>query len=231
MWFDDSDAEAKLLSFLNGQANSPDGVAVLDRDETSFLDLGCGNGSLLFALRDDGWRGPMLGADYSAQSVALAKQIDQKRAENGEEEEEDHGGQSSGREINFAQWDVLFGPLTTAIQGPQREGWDVVLDKGTFDAICLSEERDATGRRVCEGYPGRVLQLVKQGGFFLVTSCNWTEGELKAWFEGAVERGEGGFVQAGRVRYPAFVFGGAEGQTISSLWFRKRAPGMLGAGS
>lgn len=230
MWFDDSNAEAKLLSFLDEQTDSPSGVVVLNRDETSFLDLGCGNGSLLFALRDDGWRGTMLGVDYSAQSVALAKQIDQKRREKGEEEE-DHSGHNSGEEIDFAEWDVLLGAFTTAIRGPKGEGWDVVLDKGTFDAICLSEERDATGRRVCEGYPGRVLQLMKPGGFFLVTSCNWTEAELKAWFEGAVEGEEGGFVQAGRVRYPAFVFGGKEGQTISSLWFRKRAPEMLGPDS
>src|SRR5690606_31639001 len=49
VWFDDSDAEAKILDFL--ASHFP--PSTLPRSETSFLDLGCGNGSLLFALRDD----------------------------------------------------------------------------------------------------------------------------------------------------------------------------------
>jgi len=46
---------------------------------TTFLDVGTGNGHLLFALRDAGWEGYMLGVDYSAASIRLARQIGQKR--------------------------------------------------------------------------------------------------------------------------------------------------------
>ena len=110
-------------------------------------------------------------------------------------------------------------------------GWDVVLDKGTFDAVSLSDERDGTGRRICEGYRSRVLRLLRPGGIFLLTSCNWTEAELRGWFEGAEEPstaafggGGGGarFEQAGRIEYPSFSFGGAKGQTISTVCFVKR---------
>jgi len=93
------------------------------------------------------------------------------------------------------------------------------LDKGTFDAICLSDEKDEQGRRICEGYKDRIAALVKpHGGLFIVTSCNWTEGELRAWF---VEGTGGEFEEWGRVEYRAFVFGGAKGQTISTLCFRR----------
>lgn len=215
VWFDDSDAEAKLLQFLEGleegSITAADGVT-LDKTSTSFLDLGCGNGSLLFALREEGWRGRCLGVDYSGESVALARQIAGSGAVAGDEA------------VEFAEWDVLRGPYDAVLLGAQGQGWDVVHDKGTFDAISLSDEADARGRRVSEGYKARVVRLVRTGGLFLVTSCNWTEAELEGWFgEGAADvEGGGRFVRVGRVEYPSFSFGGVKGQTISTLCFQRR---------
>ncbi|CAI4218012.1 unnamed protein product [Parascedosporium putredinis] len=94
------------------------------------------------------------------------------------------------------------GDTSPVLSGDQDAGWDVVLDKGTFDAICLSDQLDDRGRRICEGYKEKVPTLVRPGGLFVVTSCNWTEEELRAW---------------------AFTFGGAKGQTISTLCFRRRS--------
>jgi hypothetical protein len=134
--------------------------------------------------------------------------------------------------VDFKAWDVLNGPLddvraaqnttTTTSSG----GWDLVLDKGTFDAISLSGERDGQGRRICEGYGARVLQLLRTGGLFLVTSCNWTEAELKEWFDGKTWAEAGTETGArlrlaGRIAYPVFSFGGVKGQTISTLCFEK----------
>lgn len=147
--------------------------------------------------------------DYSAKSVSLARQI----AEASEETASD------GR-LSFREWDVLAGDYGLVLQGGQSEGWDVVLDKGTFDAISLSDEKDSSGRRLCEGYKERVLQLVKRNsGLFILTSCNWTEEELRKWFR--KESGEDGFEVEGRVEYRTFSFGGAKGQTISTLCFRR----------
>lgn len=222
VWFDDSDAEAKLLQFLEGLADgeqetsSTEPAVALDQQSTSFLDLGCGNGSLLFALREEGWRGRCLGVDYSGESVALARQIAGSGAVAGDDE------------VEFAEWDVLrsdYGAVLGAqAQEGQEQGWDVVHDKGTFDAISLSDEADARGRRVSEGYKARVIRLVRPGGLFLVTSCNWTEAELEGWFgEGSADvEGGGSFVRVGRVEYPSFSFGGVKGQTISTLCFQKR---------
>lgn len=122
-------------------------------------------------------------------------------------------------------WDVFQSGYEVVLGGEdsaQREGWDVVLDKGTFDAISLSEEKDSQGRRICEGYKGRIVNLVKKGGLFLVTSCNWTEEELEGWFgESSARVQEGEFVKVGKVNYPSFSFGGVKGQTISTLCFQR----------
>lgn len=144
----------------------------------------------------------MLGVDYSERSVEFAARI---AADKG-----------YTRAIEFERWDIMTEDARAKVlQGEQQRGWDVVLDKGTFDAISLSEEKDALGRRIVEGYKERVVPLVRDGGVFLVTSCNWTEEELKGWFEG------GALEVLGRVEYRSFSFGGRKGQTISSVCFRK----------
>ncbi|KAK3368111.1 S-adenosyl-L-methionine-dependent methyltransferase [Podospora didyma] len=271
VWFDDSDAEAKILSFLDETAERGD--YGIDRRKAAVLDLGCGNGSLLFALRDDGWAGQLRGVDYSPQSVALARKVDlsrrrqqpqqqqhQQQDEEEEEEEEEEKkeveeGENEGVvEVDFKVWDVLRGPLddvrvvvvdgfsspaaaaaTTEKQqeGENGAGYDLVLDKGTFDAVSLSDERDAQGRRVCERYGARVFELLRPGGVFLVTSCNWTETELREWFEGTETGSRSGdnnndgatttvmLRKVGRIEYPSFSFGGVKGQTISTLCFEK----------
>lgn len=212
VWFDDSDAEAKIVSFLDDHGESD---FSLSRSSSRILDLGCGNGSLLFALHDDGWTGNLLGVDYSEESVRLAQAVRKTRGE----EEEGEGKETVG-EVEFKEWDVLAGDFSVV----GDEGiWDLILDKGTFDAVSLSGERDGKGRRICEGYGERVVKLLRKGGVFLVTSCNWTETELKAWFEGtnADVPVEGRLRQVGRIAYPSFSFGGVKGQTISTLCFEK----------
>ena len=224
-WFDDSDAEAKVVQLLADLADPDSSVApgadiTLDQSTTSFLDLGCGNGSLLLGLRDDGWAGPMLGVDYSTQSVSLAQRVAAQRLEDSD---------GDFPEVLFREWDVVAGPIPDALNttdpaSPQE--WDVVLDKGTFDAISLSDETDAQGRRLNEAYRDRIWRLVRpRGGLFIITSCNWTEAELRRWFDGVGGEGEGeqkgGLVEVARVQYRTFSFGGVKGQTISTLCFRR----------
>ena len=174
----------------------------LDTSTTSFLDIGTGNGEMLFLLREEGgFEGKMVGVDYSQGSV----QFCHKRSEDLEEEG------LEVRKIEFEEWDIMH----SVPREEWKEGFHVVLDKGTFDAISLSEETDEEGKRLCEGYRGKVESLVKKGGYFLVTSCNWTEEELKKWFEG------GKLGAVGRVEYPVFTFGGQTGQSISTVCFKK----------
>ncbi len=168
IWFSDSGTEEKILQYLDDLANED--VLHKSTSETatasSFLDLGTGNGHLLFALRDEDWQGKMLGLDYSHASIDLACQIEEGRSDSLEQIEES-GSHHEHIPVEFRQHDIL-----SPYSGDER--FDVLLDKGTFDAISLSSETHANGRRICESYRSSVKPFLKAGGLFIITSCNWT---------------------------------------------------------
>jgi len=108
----------------------------------------------------------MLGVDYSEKSIELAVDIAKERRLDGD--------------VEFVCADVVREhPMKWA-----GEPFDVVLDKGTFDAISLSDELLEDGRKLMEGYAEQIVQTVKPGKWFIITSCNWTEDELKRKLEG-----------------------------------------------
>ncbi|KKA18124.1 S-adenosylmethionine-dependent methyltransferase [Rasamsonia emersonii CBS 393.64] len=306
-WFAEHKAPEKVLRFLTSKKFplSPRNTIPSTRRrrpqqqqrqhrEPSILDLGTGNGSMLALLRKKGgFKGPMVGVDYSPQSVQLARELQRLKLhsayESGleseeEEEEEDYedldaiGGASHpssdnhtpdpddeeheelvaaddvgsaqavrvSDEIRFEEWDILAPgneeALTTASSGANRIDWfpyktggfDIVLDKGTFDAVSLSadvidddedddKEKEKKGdkrvqRRVCERYPRIATKLVRKGGFLVVTSCNWTEDELIRWFTARNDQDEkDGLDVWDRIEYPRFRFGGQEGQGVCTI--------------
>lgn len=191
--------------------------------EPSILDLGTGNGSMLTLLREEGgFSGPMVGVDYSVKSIELARRL---------------AGQGEGDGgIRFEVWDILDprheGDIRSGVFGKEVDwfpfeqgGFDIVLDKGTFDAVSLSAEGGS--KRICEKYPGVALGLVRKGGFLIITSCNWTESELVSWFT-AGDHGDGDgdgdgdcFTVYDRVEYPKFRFGGQEGQGVCTICFQR----------
>ncbi|KAG2018020.1 chaperone, variant 3 [Coprinopsis cinerea AmutBmut pab1-1] len=154
-------------------------------DNPTILEVGSGNGTLLFGLHEAGY-GPTLlaGIDYSMGAVKLARGIAvQKTKEGRDEEDEDEAGEEVEKEsgkagadqILFDQCDFLEDtPLALPIhsEGAKRERktgvWDLLLDKGTYDAIALGE-KDEQGRSPAVRYPGRVVRLLKPGGIFLIT--------------------------------------------------------------
>ena len=184
VWFSESGAAEKILDFLCSSKLQ------LSKQSTSFLDLGTGNGELLFSLRrEGGFVGSMLGIDYSAYSVALTQTI--------------AASDEVTKDISFLERDILDVSMKCDV-------YDVVLDKGTFDAICLS------GRHgVEELYREQVQKMIKPGGLFLITSCNWTEEELRQWLEGDSLHFHD------KIAYPKIQFGGHVGQSITSICFRK----------
>ncbi|KAJ5615796.1 hypothetical protein N7537_000910 [Penicillium hordei] len=137
--------------------------------------------------------------------------------------------------IQFEEWDILGSKALLSETGlkvspssaseetlpwfPYQEGgFDIVLDKGTFDAVSLAD--DAKSTRVCERYPDIARRLVRRGGFLIVTTCNWTEEELVHWFTGDRTSGDRLAVW-GRVEYPRFRFGGHEGQGVCTVCFQR----------
>lgn len=228
---------------------------------------------LALLRKKGGFRGEMVGVDYSARSVELARELqrlkihsaylsgsedDSEDEGEGEEEEEDvvvsNGAETAqaipvpeenkDMVIRFEEWDILNSEGELDEEGRldwfpyEQGGFDIVLDKGTFDAVSLSEEvveektegkeeASAGGkviqRRVCERYPGIARRLVRKGGFLVVTSCNWTEEELVRWFTGEEAKGPGSdrLEVWGRVEYPKFRFGGQEGQGVCTVCFQR----------
>lgn len=192
-------------------------------ETAAVLDLGTGNGQLLLAVWAGGFRGPMTGLDYSKASVEFAAKVVQKEvqelADDGEEEE----AEAMKSRFTFRHADFL----AEDNWNEAKEKWDVVLDKGTLDAIALADTKysvkiesgdgsEAVAKTGVQVYPVKVAAMLAPGtGLFLITSCNFTEPELVALMEGS-----GLFEKAGRVEYPAFWYGGVKGQTVSTVAFK-----------
>lgn len=128
----------------------------------TILEVGAGNGALLFALQEAGYQGDRIqGVDYSEGAVKLARAVGATRGEGCED-------------IVFNACDFLREyppPLDGSVSEDVAE-WDLVLDKGTFDAIALAD-KDEQGNAPADGYPPRIGRVVKPGGYFLIvcTSC------------------------------------------------------------
>ncbi|KAI9440012.1 S-adenosyl-L-methionine-dependent methyltransferase [Lactarius indigo] len=168
------------------------------------LEIGSGNGTMLFALRDAGYAASHLtGLDYSPDAVKLARLIAPTR---------------NGEEIAFHLCDFLRESPPFVTGRPDAPGlWDLLLDKGTYDAIALGE-KDELGRSPQAAYPAQASRLLKEGGYFLITSCNFTEEELKASFI----KPETNFEFYSRVKHPSISFGGKTGSVYTTVAFKKR---------
>lgn len=160
---------------------------------------------MLFAMLDgyQEWQGELIGVDYSAHSVKLAQQIcmSRKRLQQSEDEKE------ARSQPEFYQWDLINDLPGTWLS----DGFDIVLDKGTFDAISLSSDR------ICQSYRSRILPLLKPGAYFIITSCNWTKDELLQWFV----HDDGNLTCCDEAKYSTFSFGGKQGQSVCTLVFQR----------
>lgn len=187
-WFNDNDAEQRMVDFVT------ENLAEFDNKESKVIDLGTGNGHLLFALCEDDFAATMLGVDYSEESVSFAKEI----------------AASKEYDVSFAQADIF-----DASWNPGE--FDIVLDKGTLDAIALSGLTVGENKRpVVEVYHTVIEKILKKNGVFLITSCNFTQEELTKIVQSEhLEVWE-------TIKYPVFEFGGVKGSTICSIAFVKK---------
>ncbi|KAM7047479.1 EEF1A lysine methyltransferase 2 isoform 2-T2 [Acridotheres tristis] len=94
----------------------------------------------------------------------------------------------------------------------ELSGFDICIDKGTFDAISL-DPSDAVGKR--KVYVGSLCRALKPEGFFLITSCNWTKEELLNEFRE-------GFEILEELPTPKFCFGGRIGNSVTALVFQRK---------
>ncbi|KAJ1890231.1 Protein-lysine N-methyltransferase efm4 [Kickxella alabastrina] len=189
VWFGEA-AATKMVSWV---------CANIEDEDARILDVGCGNGHLLLELAEEHYTN-LVGTDYSAQAVELARSI------------------ALSREASITYMEQNFLDLQEVACVAGDEKFDVVLDKGTYDAICL-KPKDSDDVSVDQSainiYPMSVVGSLKDTGVFLITSCNWTEDELVSRFEPYLEC-------IGRVKNKSFQFGGVVGQTVATVAFKKR---------
>ncbi|ORZ19313.1 S-adenosyl-L-methionine-dependent methyltransferase, partial [Absidia repens] len=193
VWFGEDSVE-RMVDWVMDHVQDP---------KTKVLDLGCGNGHLLLALADEGFR-DLTGIDYSSSAITLAQSVAKER------ERED---------IDYCTVDFVKGEGDdTWEHGKKAQAYQLVLDKGTFDAISLHPDQE---RAKAEGKPGpresyvsSVYNLMDKNSnsVLLITSCNWTMDELINHFGNY-------FRYSSHVKYPTFSFGGQTGSKICTVAF------------
>ncbi|GAA5956928.1 hypothetical protein JCM3765_006643 [Sporobolomyces pararoseus] len=198
--------------------------------EGRILDVGTGNGQLMFAFSSAGYTS-LTGVDYSPLSVQLAQSILEARLssssdtttttqENDDDDEESYDRSQpklSSPPPKFFTADILEVALGNSVSGVTGEKWDLITDKGTYDAVCLSDET-REGKRLQDLYVESIAKLLEKGGIFLITSCNWTQAEL----EKAFVNDKTGLVVHSNVPRASFQFGGSTGSSITTVAFEKQ---------
>lgn len=180
-----------------------------DPSPQAVLEIGSGNGTLLLSLVEEIHPPPrVLGIDYSADAVSLSRDVARGR------------DLSEDAIVEFEICDFLNDdvPVPAAFReaDPNWSGWELVLDKGTYDAIALGEKNES-GESPVLHYPARLASLLRPGGYFLITSCNFTEDELKTAFANE----KTGLKYHSRIQHRTFTFGGQSGNVVSSVAFQK----------
>lgn len=131
----------------------------------AILDLGCGNGVTCLHLLGEGFSN-VTGVDYSPDAIELAKKIASK-----------HGYTTT--QIKFEECDILADPADAAFPLHGRK-FDVLFDKGTYDAVSLDPEGARVQR---DKYIDNVNGMMNEEAFLVITSCNWTKDELLRHFQ------------------------------------------------
>ncbi|KAL1508881.1 hypothetical protein ABEB36_003703 [Hypothenemus hampei] len=152
---------------------------------SKIADIGCGNGHILTELARLDYK-DLTGLDYSQTAIDLAQAI----------------AQEQKLSIKYEVTDILEGLKAT---------YNVIHDKGTYDAVSLS----TNSKESCMKYMINVHEALRPDGYFIITSCNWTENELKDHFKQY-------FLIHQTISTPQFKFGGKVGNVVSICVFVKK---------
>jgi SAM-dependent methyltransferase len=166
------------------------------------LDVGNGNGAFLFKCLKNNFTN-LIGMDYSEKSVDLGNSIKDRKIQDGEERY---------KNIIFYQEDIksfLF------IVDNEQDKFDLIHDKGTFDAFLLNKNNSNIE------YVDYIYYKLKKSGVFIITSCNHLKGDLIKFFieDPELNKEKYKFSIKGEIPHKSFSFGGQVGQTVTTLIF------------
>ncbi|XP_078269722.1 EEF1A lysine methyltransferase 2 [Rhinoraja longicauda] len=157
--------------------------------DAALLDIGTGNGVLLVELAKAGFTN-LSGIDNSKIALELAKAVVDKEG-------------LLSLKLQVADFLHPF---------PCLSHYEICIDKGTFDAISLDFDHPVENLR---SYCQSLLSVLKNGGLFIITSCNWTKQELLNHF---IE----GFELLDELPTSKFHFGGTTGNSVTMLVFKRK---------
>ena len=177
-------ATKKIIQWISKNINREDPI----------LDIGCGNGTVLIRLHKLGYT-HLTGIDYSVNAIELAKAV-----------AESNGASS----IGFETCDILS-PDTMPLESSL---FKIIIDKGTYDAICVNPDADINIVR--DKYISFIRNHLQPCGYFLLTSCNWTLEELIKHFSGPE------LVFIVQLETQTLTFGGKSGSRTTSVIFQKK---------
>lgn len=135
----------------------------------------------------------LTGVDYSENAIRLAAEI----------------AKDKDMDIKYEVLDMLSATDIDRLFGSTK--FNVIHDKGTYDAISLHPENPQEKR---DKYIANVHKLAADDGLFILSSCNWTESELCTAFMGSFEMYK-------LIPTPTFRFGGTVGTVYTQVVFKK----------
>ncbi|CAG8656665.1 2172_t:CDS:2, partial [Paraglomus brasilianum] len=148
IWFGESSAK-KIVNWICSRVKDY---------SVPILDLGCGNGHILLSLASNGYTN-LTGTDYAPNAIELAREICTKQ----------------NFDIDYHIFDLLSDEDENIFNG---QLFDIVIDKGTYDAISLNAGVIEMRKSGVDPYVRKVRKFCKDGAYFIITSCNWTKDEL-----------------------------------------------------
>jgi SAM-dependent methyltransferase len=170
----------------------------------NILDIGCGNGGLLFELVKLGYY-KLKGMDYSEKSIELAYNIKKHKLNSGDKLCEN---------IEFYQEDIN-NPIS------EKEGffYDIINDQGTFDAYMLNRNNSYLN------YANYLNLKMKDKSVLIISSVNHLKKELLEFFLNIDFNSNLNigfrFELVEEIPHKSFNYGGNFGQTITTLVFKK----------
>ena len=159
---------------------------------SSILDIGCGNGHFVKRLCETGFT-QLTGIDYSESAIRLAQKI--------------------CNSATFRQCDILDESQTLASK------FDLIFDKGTFDAICLIPSHEECKSYLLAGrYSKFIEKCLHSHTKLIITSCNWTRDELVKLFSMNWIPDD----SFPPIEHSTLRFGNSQGQNVTSIVFKKK---------
>eukprot|EP01071_Lankesteria_metandrocarpae_P001259 Lankesteria_metandrocarpae@DN1420_c0_g1_i4.p1 len=177
----------------------------------SVVDLGSGNGVFLLRLQEKGYTS-LFGCDFVETAVSVARVLSRKVNGNGA------GPLFEVMDIRDS-YDRLAEKFCGNEEMPVSNqictsgGFDIIHDKGTFDVFWMLGDTS--------GYKQSLRKFVPEGGNkFFLTSCNATLSELRHIFCCSTTVGGLSFEFIQECPHRSFMFGGKQGTTVTSVFFK-----------